>query len=93
MIILVNWWIYVLIAIAFIIYIGMIVIVIRAPVFDLKDITEDDEYAKEDAAKIVYSTIFNIFRSSMILTQPRASDFHFLSDHSLPQPVSSNQLN
>lgn len=54
-----DWWAYVLIAIGFIIYLGMIIIVIRAPIFELKDITEDDEYAKEDAAKIVVDDTYS----------------------------------
>jgi len=49
----VDWWCYVLIALGFIVYLGMIIIVIRAPVFELKDISEDDEYADEAAQKIV----------------------------------------
>jgi hypothetical protein len=49
----VQWWIYVLITLGFIIYLGMIVIVIKAPVLDLSE-KDDDEYDDEGSKVIVY---------------------------------------
>jgi len=48
-----EWWVYVLIALGFAFYITLIVIVIRAPVFELKELSEDDEYADEVANRVI----------------------------------------
>lgn len=47
------WWQYVLIALGFVVYIGLIIIVIKAPVYEIKELELDETELDYENQKIV----------------------------------------